>query len=109
MVFFGCNISLFVFLPFAYFFTESAGLSGSRKVTQLPPSLTPPSHSPSPLLLPSPSSPLLPLPLSISQGVMSRVYETLLVLLLLAVLVCGLSWLLTLLLDHDTSWVGPHN
>ena len=96
MVFFGCNISLFVFLPFAYFFTESAGLSGSRKVTQLPPSLThSPSHSSSPLPL--------------SQGVMSRVYETLLVLLLLAVLVCGLSWLLTLLLDHDTSWVGPHN
>ena len=31
-VFLGCNISLFFLLPFAFFFTESAGFAGSRKV-----------------------------------------------------------------------------
>ena len=41
-VFLGCNLCLFILLPFAYFFTESAGFSGSRKVISL--SLSPPSH-----------------------------------------------------------------
>ena len=54
----------------------------------------------------SPSLPPPSPPSSLSQGVMSRVYETVLILLLLCVLVFGLSWLL---LDHDTSWVrDPH-
>ncbi len=32
MVFLGSNVSLFLLLPFAYFFTESEGLAGSKKV-----------------------------------------------------------------------------
>ena len=39
-VFLGCNLCLFILLPFAYFFTESAGFSGSRKVITLPLSLS---------------------------------------------------------------------
>lgn len=31
-VFVGSNLCLFLLLPFAYFFTESEGLAGSRKV-----------------------------------------------------------------------------
>ena len=31
-VFLVSNLSLFIFLPFAYFFTEAEGFSGSRKV-----------------------------------------------------------------------------
>lgn len=45
-VFLGCNVSLLLLLPFAYFFTESAGLAGSRKVT--PPPSHPHTITPSP-------------------------------------------------------------
>jgi len=55
-IFLGSYMSLFVAIPFAYFFTESEGFAGSRK------------------------------------GIMARVYETSVVLILLAVLVTSIVW-----------------
>lgn len=57
-VFLFSNISLFVLLPFAYFFTESEGFSGS------------------------------------SRGIMSRVNETIVLILLLMVIILGITYLL---------------
>lgn len=57
-VFLFSNISLFVLLPFAYFFTESEGFTGS------------------------------------SRGIMSRVNETIVLLLLLMVIILGITYLL---------------
>ena len=64
-VFVFSNISLFLLLPFAYFFTESEGFSGSRK------------------------------------GIMPRVNESIVLLLLLAILVCGITYLLCLILGFQ--------
>lgn len=61
------NLSLFVFLPFAYLLTESEGFAGHRK------------------------------------GLLSRVYETFTVLLLLAVLAVGISYVVAALLDVGES------
>lgn len=63
-VFLFSNLSLFVLLPFAYFFTESEGFSGSRK------------------------------------GITARVYETIVILILLIVLVLGMTYLLCLVLGY---------
>jgi len=57
-VFLFSNISLFVLLPFAYFFTESEGFSGSNR------------------------------------GIMSRVNETIVLILLLMVIILGITYLL---------------
>lgn len=64
-VFLFSNISLFVLLPFAYFFTESEGFSGSRK------------------------------------GIMSRVNETIVLLMILTILVVGMTYLICLILGHE--------
>lgn len=64
-IFLFSNLSLFVLMPFAYLFTESEGLPGSRR------------------------------------GIMSRVYETALVLFLFSILICGLAWVLSAMLDED--------
>ncbi|XP_064644595.1 limb region 1 protein homolog isoform X2 [Lineus longissimus] len=64
-VFLCSNLALFILMPFAYFFTESEGFTGSRK------------------------------------GIMARVYETFVVLSLLAVLVFGLAWVASALIDED--------
>nr|XP_039249995.1 protein LMBR1L-like isoform X1 [Styela clava] len=61
------NLSVFVLLPFSYFFTESEGFTGQRK------------------------------------GLLPRVYETVTVLLLLAVLVFGLAVLALAFFDKDNS------
>ncbi|XP_035657916.1 protein LMBR1L-like isoform X2 [Branchiostoma floridae] len=66
-VFLFSNLSLFILMPFAYFFTESEGFMGSKK------------------------------------GIMARVYETFVVLFLLGVLVVGLVWVASALLDQDTA------
>ncbi|XP_064594888.1 limb region 1 protein homolog [Liolophura sinensis] len=66
-IFLFSNVALFILMPFAYFFTESEGFSGSRK------------------------------------GILGRVYETTVVLVLLAVLVFGLAWVASALLDDDNS------
>ncbi|XP_031551768.1 limb region 1 protein homolog [Actinia tenebrosa] len=62
-IFLGSYISLFVAMPFAYFFTESEGFAGSRK------------------------------------GIMAKVYETSVVLFLLAVLVSSIVLVVSALLD----------
>ncbi|XP_054153171.1 protein Lilipod-like [Oppia nitens] len=64
-VFVFSNISLFILLPFAYFFTESEGFSGSRK------------------------------------GIMARVYETFILLVLLSVLVLGMTYLMCALMGYE--------
>ena len=64
-VFLFSNLSLFLLLPFAYFFTESEGFSGS------------------------------------SRGIMARVNETMVLLLLLAILVFGMTYLLCLVLGYN--------
>ncbi|XP_073236052.1 limb region 1 protein homolog [Porites lutea] len=63
-IFLGSYMSLFVAIPFAYFFTESEGFAGSRK------------------------------------GIMARVYETFVVLILLAVLVTSIVWVGLALVDR---------
>ncbi|KXJ08243.1 limb region 1 protein homolog [Exaiptasia diaphana] len=68
-IFLGSYISLFVSMPFAYFFTESEGFSGSRK------------------------------------GIMAKVYETSVVLCLLAVLVSSIVWVVSALLDKGWTFV----
>ncbi|CAH3171371.1 unnamed protein product [Porites evermanni] len=72
-IFLGSYMSLFVAIPFAYFFTESEGFAGSRK------------------------------------GIMARVYETFVVLILLAVLVTSIVWVGLALVDRGrTSDEGNH-
>ena len=38
-----------------------------------------------------------------SQGIMPRVYETFLVLFLVAILVCGIAWVASAIIDGDSS------
>ncbi|XP_044761965.1 protein Lilipod [Coccinella septempunctata] len=66
-VFLFSNLSLFVFLPFAYLFTESEGFFGYRK------------------------------------GILGRVYETFTVLGLLGVLVLGMTYVISALIDKENS------
>ncbi|XP_054926064.1 protein LMBR1L isoform X3 [Dermacentor andersoni] len=66
-IFLFSNISIFILLPFAYLFTESEGLPGSRK------------------------------------GLISRLYETFLVLTLGAALLFGMTFLLSAILDYGRS------
>ncbi|XP_015774401.1 PREDICTED: limb region 1 protein homolog [Acropora digitifera] len=74
-IFLGSYMSLFVAIPFAYFFTESEGFAGSRK------------------------------------GIKARVYETFVVLFLLAVLVTSIVWVVLALIDRrrisdeGTGWI----
>ncbi|CAN7941330.1 unnamed protein product, partial [Ixodes pacificus] len=63
-IFLFSNVSIFILLPFAYLFTESEGLPGSRK------------------------------------GLVSRLYETFLVFLLVAALLFGMTFLLSAILDY---------
>ncbi|KAL4229506.1 Limb region 1 -like protein [Mactra antiquata] len=64
-VFLCSNVALFVLMPFAYFFTESEGFSGSRN------------------------------------GIMARIKETTVMLILLGVTVFGVSWVLIAIFDSD--------
>ncbi|KAK3591220.1 hypothetical protein CHS0354_003851 [Potamilus streckersoni] len=64
-VFFFSNVALFILMPFAYFFTESEGFSGSKK------------------------------------GILARVYETAVILTILAAIVFGLSWVALAFFDDD--------
>lgn len=66
-IFLFSNLSLFIFLPFAYLFTESEGFAGYRK------------------------------------GIMAKVYESFTVLFLLAVLVFGMTYILSAIIDSDRS------
>uniref|UniRef100_A0A1B6CFN2 Uncharacterized protein n=1 Tax=Clastoptera arizonana TaxID=38151 RepID=A0A1B6CFN2_9HEMI len=66
-VFLFSNLSLFILLPFAYLFTESAGLSNNPKT------------------------------------LMSRVYETSVVLILLIAVVLGITYVITALVDSENS------
>ncbi|RMX41752.1 hypothetical protein pdam_00005592 [Pocillopora damicornis] len=73
-IFLGSYMSLFVAIPFAYFFMESEGFAGSRK------------------------------------GIMARVYETSVVLILLAILVTSIVWVGLALIDRgrttdEEAWV----
>ncbi|XP_077484438.1 LMBR1-like protein lilipod isoform X5 [Amblyomma americanum] len=63
-IFLFSNVSIFILLPFAYLFTESEGLPGSRR------------------------------------GLISRLYETFLVLMLVAALLFGMTFLLSAILDY---------
>ncbi|XP_064471957.1 limb region 1 protein homolog isoform X2 [Ornithodoros turicata] len=66
-IFLFSNISIFILLPFAYFFTESEGLPGSKK------------------------------------GLLSRLYETFLMFMLVAALLFGLTFIISALLDYGHS------
>lgn len=61
------NLSLFVLMPFAYFFLESEGFAGSKK------------------------------------GIKSRVLETFVMLFLLALLILGIVWVASALIDNDAA------
>lgn len=66
-MFFLANSSLFIFLPFAYLFSESSGFVGHKK------------------------------------GVISRVYETFVVLALLAIVVLGMTYVISAVIDPERS------
>lgn len=66
-VFLFSNLSMFVFLPFSYLFTESSGFSGHQK------------------------------------GVIARAYETFTVFSLLAVVVLGITYIISVLIDPERS------
>ncbi|NXR08177.1 LMBRL protein, partial [Semnornis frantzii] len=93
LVFLFSNLSLVFLMPFAYFFTESEGFAGSKKVggrwhwwhRGCAPSI--------------PGSPLTPVP----QGIMARVYETSVVLLLLTLLVLGMVWVASAIVGNDAA------
>lgn len=93
-VFLGYNLCLFLLLPFAYFFTESEGLAGSTRVSIISVLVdcisTKQQQFGDGLVYPSTAHP---------QGIMSRVYETVLLLLLLAAMAAGLAGLLSSLLS----------
>ncbi|NWS65175.1 LMBRL protein, partial [Chunga burmeisteri] len=91
LVFLFSNLSLVFLMPFAYFFTESEGFAGSKKVGG-------PVGVPHPVP-PIPGSPLTPLP----QGIMARVYETSVVLLLLTLLVLGMVWVASAIVGNDVA------
>ncbi|NWI60058.1 LMBRL protein, partial [Calyptomena viridis] len=90
LVFLFSNLSLIFLMPFAYFFTESEGFAGSKKVSG--PVNVPP-------VPPIPGSPLTSLP----QGIMARVYETSVVLLLLTLLVLGMVWVASAIVGNDAA------
>ncbi|XP_051627431.1 protein LMBR1L isoform X1 [Manacus candei] len=89
LIFLFSNLSLVFLMPFAYFFTESEGFAGSKKVGG--PVDAPP--------VPIPGSTLTPLP----QGIMARVYETSVVLLLLTLLVLGMVWVASAIVGNDAA------
>ncbi|NXP95465.1 LMBRL protein, partial [Passerina amoena] len=90
LVFLFSNLSLVFLMPFAYFFTESEGFAGSKKVGD--PALVPPC----PPLCGSLLTQLL-------QGIMARVYETSVVLLLLSLLVLGMVWVASAIVGTDAA------
>ncbi|NXW93593.1 LMBRL protein, partial [Alopecoenas beccarii] len=90
LIFLFSNLSLVFLMPFAYFFTESEGFAGSKKVND---SAGVPPAGP----VPGPS--LTPLP----QGIMARVYETSVVLLLLTLLVLGMVWVASAIVSNDAA------
>lgn len=95
LVFLFSNLSLVFLMPFAYFFTESEGFAGSKKVCS-PMGAVPlpvPPHAP-----PTPPGSVLILDL---QGIMARVYETSVVLLLLTLLVLGMVWVASAITGND--------
>uniref|UniRef100_A0A674MVF9 Limb development membrane protein 1 n=1 Tax=Takifugu rubripes TaxID=31033 RepID=A0A674MVF9_TAKRU len=61
------NLSLFVLMPFAYFFLESEGFAGSKK------------------------------------GIKARILETFVMLFLLALLILGIVWVASALIDNDAA------
>ncbi|NWT05926.1 LMBRL protein, partial [Mionectes macconnelli] len=90
LVFLFSNLSLVFLMPFAYFFTESEGFAGSKKVG---------GPADVPAVPPTPGSPLTPFP----QGIMARVYETSVVLLLLTLLVLGMVWVASAMVGNDAA------
>ncbi|NWZ96699.1 LMBRL protein, partial [Nesospiza acunhae] len=90
LVFLFSNMSLVFLMPFAYFFTESEGFAGSKKVGD--PALVPLC----PLLCDCLLTQLL-------QGIMARVYETSVVLLLLTLLVLGMVWVASAIVGNDAA------
>ncbi|NXW11849.1 LMBRL protein, partial [Fregetta grallaria] len=90
LVFLFSNLSLVFLMPFAYFFTESEGFAGSKKVGG--PAGAPPRP-------PIPGSSLTPL----LQGIRARVYETSVVLLLLTLLVLGMVWVASAIVGNDAA------
>ncbi|NWV33245.1 LMBRL protein, partial [Grantiella picta] len=90
LVFLFSNISIVFLMPFAYFFTESEGFAGSKKVGD--PADVPP--------VPSIHGSLLT---QLLQGIMARVYETSVVLLLLTLLVLGMVWVASAIMGNDAA------
>nr|XP_020457910.1 limb region 1 protein homolog isoform X1 [Monopterus albus] len=68
------NLCLFVLMPFAYFFLESEGFAGSKKASSQRPK---------------------------QQGIKARILETFVMLFLLALLILGIVWVASALIDND--------
>ncbi|NXW26033.1 LMBRL protein, partial [Circaetus pectoralis] len=91
LVFLFSNLSLVFLMPFAYFFTESEGFAGSKKVGD-------------PVGVPSPIPPIAGSSLTLfPQGIMARVYETSVVLLLLTLLVLGIVWVASAIVGNNAA------
>ncbi|NXJ58710.1 LMBRL protein, partial [Spizaetus tyrannus] len=91
LVFLFSNLSLVFLMPFAYFFTESEGFAGSKKVGH-------------PVGVPSPVPPIAGSSLTLlPQGIMARVYETSVVLLLLTLLVLGMVWVASAIVGNNAA------
>ncbi|NWZ58837.1 LMBRL protein, partial [Haliaeetus albicilla] len=91
LVFLFSNLSLVFLMPFAYFFTESEGFAGSKKVG-------------GPVGVPSPVPPIAGSSLTLlPQGIMARVYETSVVLLLLTLLVLGMVWVASAIVSNNAA------
>ncbi|KAM5255424.1 limb region 1 protein homolog isoform 1-T1 [Ctenodactylus gundi] len=71
------NLCLFVLMPFAFFFLESEGFAGLKKVSKMN--------------------------FGIKIGIRARVLETLVMLLLLALLILGIVWVASALVDNDAA------
>ncbi|NWW34899.1 LMBRL protein, partial [Panurus biarmicus] len=89
LVFLFSNMSLVFLMPFAYFFTESEGFAGSKKVGDA-------ACPPCPPFCDTLLTQLL-------QGIMARVYETSVVLLLLTLLVLGMVWVASAIVGNDAA------
>lgn len=83
-------------MPFTYFFTEAEGFAGSKKVPAGFQTQTLP-------FLGSPGLKLHETHALSFQGIMARVYETFVVLLLLTLLVLGMVWVASAIVDNDTA------
>ncbi|KAM9592687.1 limb region 1 protein homolog isoform 9-T17 [Trichechus inunguis] len=84
------NLCLFVLMPFAFFFLESEGFAGLKKVSQLCFGIKFVNEE-------------IRIHIELKNGLRARILETLVMLILLALLILGIVWVASALIDNDAA------